>query len=130
MKALVPQRQQVLQQEEQKQINNERLRQQFAAKANEVGQWIEVQLDSVAAICVQTKTSLEDQLIKLQQYDKAVAAYRPNMDDLEKYHQVRTTFSFTCLLTLFTTTTIIIIPGLDILSLFTYIIFLYIILKL
>merc|ERR1712142_1351427 len=88
VKSLVPQRQGVLQNEEQKQINNERLRQQFAAKANEVGQWIEVQLDSVAAICVQMKTSLEDQLIKLQQYDKAVAAYRPNMDDLEKYHQL------------------------------------------
>lgn len=88
VKSLVPQRQDVLQQEKQKQINNERLRQQFAAKANEVGQWIEVQLDSVAAICVQMKTSLEDQLIKLQQYDKAVAAYRPNMDDLEKYHQL------------------------------------------
>lgn len=88
VRSLVPQRQQVLKQEEQKQINNERLRQQFAAKANEVGQWIEVQLDSVASICVQLRTSLEDQLAKLQQYDKVVASYRPNMDELEKYHQL------------------------------------------
>lgn len=72
-----------------KQQNNERLRRQFAAKANVVGQWIETQLDAVASIGLQGKSSLEDQLNKLNQYDKVVIQYKPNMDDLERTHQVR-----------------------------------------
>ena len=72
-----------------RQQNNERLRRQFAAKANVVGQWIENQLDAVASIGVTGRTSLEEQLKKLQQFDKAVMAYKPNMEELEKYNQVR-----------------------------------------
>ncbi|XP_064603072.1 alpha-actinin-like [Liolophura sinensis] len=87
VKQLVPNRDNILQQEMIKQQNNERLRRQFAAKANVVGQWIETQLDAVASIGLQGKSSLEDQLNKLNQYDKVVIQYKPNMDDLERTHQ-------------------------------------------
>ena len=50
MKTLVPQRDQTLQDELRKQQNNEALRRQFADKANQVGPWIERQMDAVAAI--------------------------------------------------------------------------------
>ena len=50
MKTLVPQRDQTLQDELRKQQNNEALRRQFADKANQVGPWIEKQMDAVSAI--------------------------------------------------------------------------------
>ena len=46
----MPQRDQTLQDELRKQQNNEALRRQFADKANQVGPWIERQMDAVAAI--------------------------------------------------------------------------------
>ena len=50
VKTLVPQRDQTLSDELRKQQNNEQLRRQFAEKANQVGPWIERQMDAVAAI--------------------------------------------------------------------------------
>ena len=47
---LVQQRDQILQDELKKQQNIEALRRQFAEKANQVGPWIERQIDAVAAI--------------------------------------------------------------------------------
>ena len=90
MKQLVPNRDSILQTEMMRQQNNERLRRQFAAKANVVGQWVENQLDAVATIGM-TRSTLEEQLKKLQQFDKAVTSYKPNIEELERYNQVRTT---------------------------------------
>jgi len=84
---LVPSRDHTLQQEMMRQQNNERLRRQFAAKANVVGQWIENQLDAVASIGISRAATLEDQLAKLQQFDRAVVAYKPNIEELETYNQ-------------------------------------------
>lgn len=50
VKTLVPQRDHTLQDELRKQQNNEALRRQFADKANQVGPWIERQMDAVSAI--------------------------------------------------------------------------------
>ncbi len=50
VKTLVPQRDQTLEDELRKQQNNEALRRQFADKSNQVGPWIEKQMDAVAAI--------------------------------------------------------------------------------
>ena len=47
---MVPQRDQTLEDELRKQQNNEALRRQFADKSNQVGPWIERQMDAVAAI--------------------------------------------------------------------------------
>ncbi|XP_048738035.1 alpha-actinin-like isoform X1 [Ostrea edulis] len=87
VKQLVPKRDGTLQNEMMKQQNNMRLRKQFAAKANVVGPWIENQLDAVASMGIQTKSSLEEQLKKLRQYEQATAQYKPNIDELERYNQ-------------------------------------------
>lgn len=87
VKQLVPQRDGVLSGEMAKQQKNERLRREFAQKANVVGPWIETQLDAVASITIQLKASLEDQLNKLHHYEKSVQQYKPHMDDLETINQ-------------------------------------------
>jgi len=87
VKELVPRRDATLQQEMMRQQNNERLRRQFAAKANVVGQWVENQLDAVASIGVVSRISLEEQKKKLETFDKAVTGYRPNVEELERYNQ-------------------------------------------
>ena len=87
---MVPQRDGVLSGEMAKQQKNERLRREFAQKANVVGPWIETQLDAVASITIQLKASLEDQLNKLHHYEKSVQQYKPHMDDLETINQVLT----------------------------------------
>lgn len=86
VRQLVPKRDSTLQQEMIRQQNNERLRRQFAQKANLVGQWIERHLDAVASVGVQ-RGSLEDHLNKLKGIDKEVMAFKPNIDELERYHQ-------------------------------------------
>ena len=68
---LVPQRDQSLQSEMTRQQNNERLRRQFAQKANMIGQWVERHLDAVVSIGVQ-KGTLEEHLNKLSGIDKEV----------------------------------------------------------
>jgi len=86
VRQLVPDRDTVLQTEMIRQQNNERLRRQFAAKANMVGQWIERHLDAVASVGVQ-KGSLEEHLNKLRGIEKEVAAFKPNVDELERYNK-------------------------------------------
>jgi len=63
------------------------LRRQFAEKANNVGPWIERQMDAVTAIGMGIQGSLEDQLLRLREYEQAVFAYKPNIEELEKIHQ-------------------------------------------
>jgi hypothetical protein len=67
--------------------DNEMLRRQFAEKANNVGPWIEKQMDAVTAIGMGIQGSLEDQLLRLREYEQAVFAYKPNIEELEKIHQ-------------------------------------------
>lgn len=94
------------------------LRRQFAEKANQVGPWIERQMDAVTAIGMGLQVlrnfkadhflsqisrmdvqftsspkygafqgSLEDQMHRLQEYEQAVYAYKPHIEELEKIHQ-------------------------------------------
>lgn len=87
VRQLVPQRDQTLSNELRKQQNNETLRRQFAEKANVVGPWIERQMDAVTSIGMGLQGSLEDQLYRLKEYEQAVFAYKPNIEELEKIHQ-------------------------------------------
>jgi actinin alpha 1/4 len=66
---------------------NERIRRQFAEKANVVGPWIEKQLDIVTSIGMGVHKSLEDALQKLKACRTAVEAFRPHIDELEQYRQ-------------------------------------------
>merc|ERR550532_2197263 len=59
MMGLVPQRDRNLQQEMSRQENNERLRLQFAQKANGAGPWIEKAIEAVAAIHTQMTGTLD-----------------------------------------------------------------------
>jgi len=84
------------------------LRRQFAEKANQVGPWIERQLDAVTAIGMGLQVrgmsenldsnwnyenifflqgSLEDQLHRLKEYHHGVQTYRPHIEELERTHQ-------------------------------------------
>ena len=85
--SLVPQRDRNLQQELGKQETNERLRLQFAQKANAAGPWIEKQIEAVAAIHTQMTGTLDSQLGKLKQYQQATMQYQPNVDHLEAINQ-------------------------------------------
>lgn len=86
VRELVPKRDAILQAEMVRQQNNERLREQFAAKANAIGQWLESRLDKVASLGLQ-KGTLEDHLKLLHSLETEVAEYRPNVDELERYNQ-------------------------------------------
>jgi actinin alpha len=87
VRQLVPQRDNTLQNEFRKQQNNEMLRRQFAEKSNAVGPWIERQMDAVTAIGMGMQGSLEDQLLRLKEYQQGVGQYRPHIEELEKIHQ-------------------------------------------
>merc|ERR1711978_720913 len=84
VKTLVPQRDQTLQDELKKQENNEALRRSFAEKANQVGPWIERQMDAVAAIGMGMQGSLEEQLSRLREYEEAVYQFKPHLEELER----------------------------------------------
>merc|ERR1711881_335512 len=72
VKTLVPQRDQTLQDELKKQQNNEALRRQFAEKANQVGPWIERQMDAVAAIGMGiTQEQLNEFRASFNHFDKS-----------------------------------------------------------
>ncbi|XP_075262316.1 alpha-actinin-2-like isoform X1 [Convolutriloba macropyga] len=87
MMGLVPQRDRNLQQELSRQENNERLRMQFAQKANGAGPWIEKAIEAVAAIHTQMTGTLDSQLAKLKQHQHAVYQYQPNIDQMEAINQ-------------------------------------------
>ncbi|CAB4068316.1 ACTN1_4 [Lepeophtheirus salmonis] len=87
VKTLVPQRDQTLEDELRKQQNNEQLRRQFADKSNQVGPWIEKQMDAVSAIGMGVQGSLEDQLHGLREYEEAVYQFKHNLEELERINQ-------------------------------------------
>merc|ERR1712032_1225713 len=73
--------------EPKKQENNEALRRQFAEKSNQVGPWIERQMDAVAAIGMGMQGSLEEQLGRLREYEEAVYQFKPHLEELERINQ-------------------------------------------
>lgn len=87
LRALIPERDQVLSRELLRQERNEDLRRKFAERANVVGPWIESQMDGVAAIGMGVIGSLEEQLDQLRRHESVVHEYRPYIEELEKIHQ-------------------------------------------
>ncbi|XP_063724806.1 alpha-actinin, sarcomeric-like isoform X2 [Symsagittifera roscoffensis] len=87
MMSLVPLRDRNLQHELSRQENNERLRLQFAQKANGAGPWIEKAIESVTAVHTQMTGTLDSQLAKLKQHQTAVYQYQPNIDQMESVNQ-------------------------------------------
>jgi len=83
---LVPKRDETLRLEKIRQENNERLRREFAQKANMVGPWIEHRNDIVGSIGVQQGT-LESKLQQLNTHEQELAQFARNIDELEKINQ-------------------------------------------
>ena len=73
---MVPQRDATLQDEMRKQQNNEALRRQFADKANQVGPWIERQMDAVSALGMGMQVSVWCVLIIEAQVSTAFHSFR------------------------------------------------------
>eukprot|EP00118_Oscarella_pearsei_P024574 m.306337 g.306337 ORF g.306337 m.306337 type:complete len:880 (+) comp41163_c0_seq1:81-2720(+) len=85
--ALVPQRDAILQKEEERQIENEELRKQFAAAANEFGPWIEKQNEHIANLGLQVEGTLESQREELERVKQEVMAEKTRVDELEQLNQ-------------------------------------------
>lgn len=79
---LVPQRDQTLQKEGNRQQQNDNLRILFAKKANLCGPWIEKQHDQIANATL-NMAGLEAQLQKLKQMEQSLVGFKPNIDELE-----------------------------------------------
>ncbi|XP_065919404.1 alpha-actinin-1-like [Dysidea avara] len=82
----VPVRDSALETEHQKQLNNEELRKEFAALANEVGDYIDQKGAILANMSLQGG-SLEDQLVALKEFQNEVNASQDKMDNLEALNQ-------------------------------------------
>ncbi|KRX44512.1 Alpha-actinin, sarcomeric [Trichinella britovi] len=87
MQILVPNRDNQLQQEMNRQQSNDRLRRTFAEKANAVGPYLEQQLSQVATIALGGRGSLEQALQRLLDLYRSVENYKLNMDELERINQ-------------------------------------------
>uniref|UniRef100_A0A6F7Q068 Alpha-actinin, sarcomeric n=1 Tax=Haemonchus contortus TaxID=6289 RepID=A0A6F7Q068_HAECO len=83
----VPRRDGQLQSELRRQQNNERLRTVFADKANQVGPWLERELERVLAIGLGGRGRLEDAIHQLRGIHQDALNYKPNLDELERIHQ-------------------------------------------
>uniref|UniRef100_A0A158P6Q7 Alpha-actinin, sarcomeric n=1 Tax=Angiostrongylus cantonensis TaxID=6313 RepID=A0A158P6Q7_ANGCA len=83
----VPRRDGQLQSELRRQQNNERLRTVFAEKANQLGPWLERELEQVLAIGLGGRGRLEDAVYQLRGIYQDALTHKPNLDELERIHQ-------------------------------------------
>uniref|UniRef100_A0A3Q2T070 Actinin alpha 4 n=1 Tax=Fundulus heteroclitus TaxID=8078 RepID=A0A3Q2T070_FUNHE len=85
--AMVPQRDNALQDELNKQNSNDSLRATFAAQANTVGAYIQAKMEEIGRISIEMNGTLEDQLTSLKDYQTTIMSYMPEINKLEGYHQ-------------------------------------------
>ncbi|XP_005938044.1 alpha-actinin-4 isoform X3 [Haplochromis burtoni] len=85
--AMVPLRDNALQEELNKQNSNDTLRATFATQANTVGAYIQAKMEEVGRISIEMNGTLEDQLTNLKEYQKSIISYTPEINKLEGYHQ-------------------------------------------
>ncbi|KAK3749497.1 hypothetical protein QZH41_013472, partial [Actinostola sp. cb2023] len=84
---LVPKRDDLLREENYKQEQNERLRIDFAKKANVVGPWIKQESEKLRSIVFNMTGSLEKNLSILQQEETTLSGFKPNIEELEVINQ-------------------------------------------
>ncbi|KXJ17767.1 alpha-actinin-1 [Exaiptasia diaphana] len=84
---LVPKRDNSLREEKTKQEHNERLRIQFAKKANVVGPWIEQEKERLRNIGFNMTGTLEKNLQILKEQEEILSQYKPNIEELELINQ-------------------------------------------
>ncbi|XP_063348502.1 alpha-actinin-4-like isoform X3 [Pelmatolapia mariae] len=85
--AMVPLRDNALQEELNKQNSNDTLRATFATQANTVGAYIQAKMEEIGRISIEMNGTLEDQLTNLKEYQKSIISYTPEINKLEGYHQ-------------------------------------------
>ncbi|XP_070762592.1 alpha-actinin-4 isoform X7 [Enoplosus armatus] len=85
---MVPQRDNALQDELNKQNSNDTLRAKFATQANTVGAYIQAKMEEIGRISIEMNGTLEDQLTNLKEYQKSIMSYMPEINTLEGYHQL------------------------------------------
>lgn len=85
--SLIPKRDELLENEKGRQERNERLRVEFAQKANSVGPSIKDYEEKLRSIALKMQGPLEEQLKAVQGLERDVAGYKPQMDELELVHQ-------------------------------------------
>ncbi|XP_030599379.1 alpha-actinin-4 isoform X1 [Archocentrus centrarchus] len=85
--AMVPQRDDALQEELNKQNSNDDLRAKFATQANAVGGYIQEKMEEIGRISIEMNGTLEDQLTNLKKYQKNIMSYMPEINKLEGHHQ-------------------------------------------
>ncbi|KAI3379571.1 hypothetical protein SNEBB_009559 [Seison nebaliae] len=86
-KMLVPRRDDALHEELIKQQSHEKLRVQFAEKANRFAPWLEAQHDVIQRITLVTGGTLEQQKEQLKNLEEAIEGRRNDIKDLESIHQ-------------------------------------------
>lgn len=85
----VPERDNALEGELQRQQQNEALRVQFAQVANEVGAYIEARSSALAELSMQGKDTMEEQLEAVKSFQAETMGYQPKLDEAEASNQVR-----------------------------------------
>ncbi|XP_059186808.1 alpha-actinin-4 isoform X2 [Centropristis striata] len=85
---MVPQRDNALQDELNKQNSNDTLRAKFATQANTVGAYIQAKMEEIGRISIEMNGTLEDQLTSLKDYQTTIMSYMPEINTLEGYHQL------------------------------------------
>uniref|UniRef100_A0A8C2WTZ9 Actinin alpha 4 n=1 Tax=Cyclopterus lumpus TaxID=8103 RepID=A0A8C2WTZ9_CYCLU len=86
--AMVPLRDNALQDELNKQNSNDTLRAKFATQANTVGAYIQAKMEEIGRISIEMNGTLEDQLTNLKEYQLTIMSYMPEINTLEGYHQL------------------------------------------
>ncbi|XP_027038747.1 alpha-actinin-like [Pocillopora damicornis] len=87
VKTLVPKRDELLENEKERQERNERLRLEFAQKANQIGPWIKRNEEELRSITLTSNGPLEEQLQAIQALERDVTSHKPQMDELELVNQ-------------------------------------------
>ncbi|XP_029373921.1 alpha-actinin-4-like isoform X3 [Echeneis naucrates] len=86
--AMVPLRDNALQEELNRQNSNDTLRAKFATQANTVGAYIQDKMEEIGRISIEMNGTLEDQLTSLKEYQKNIMSYMPEINKLESFHQL------------------------------------------
>ena len=84
----VPERENQLDTELQRQQANETLRVEFAQIANEVGAYIGTRSSALAELSMQGKDTMEEQLEAVKNFQAETLAYQPKLDEAEAANQV------------------------------------------
>lgn len=83
----VPERDNALQAELERQQQNEQLRIQFAKIANEVGAYIAAKSSALAELSMQGQETMEEQVQAVKDFQAETQAYQPNLDEAETANQ-------------------------------------------